>query len=226
MLLDLTHKLNKDIPTWDHHCGFSVDQIQQRDHAQQYSFQVDSYHLLGSAGTHIDAPFHMNKAGRMIHELELSELICPCYCIHVEGVDDDFQLSVKDIKSIEASHGAIKAGSIVVVSTGWYKRWDTPDKYRNNLKHPSVSQEAAMYLVDKQISALAVDTLSPDCAENGYPVHEALLPRDCLIIENLTNTETLPTIGATIIALPLKIVNGTESPARIIATDQYLWDNK
>jgi kynurenine formamidase len=36
-------------------------------------------------------------------------------------------------------------------------------------------------------------------------------------LENLTNLESVPATGATVIALPMKIANGSGGPVRVVA---------
>lgn len=50
-----------------------------------------------------------------------------------------------------------------------------------------------------------------------FPVHKLILGAGGYIIENLTHCHLLPAMGAFVIALPMKIQNGTEAPIRAIA---------
>lgn len=63
---------------------------------------------------------------------------------------------------------------------------------------------------------LGIDTLSPDTRDSGFPVHQLVLGAGKYIIENIANAKKLPTTGCCIIALPIKIQHGTESPIRLV----------
>ena len=78
--------------------------------------------------------------------------------------------------------------------------------------------EAAEYLISKEAAALGVDTLSPDPPEalRATPIHPAVLEKNLLIIENLTNLAELPDFFL-FLALPLKIRAGSGSPIRAVA---------
>ena len=64
---------------------------------------------------------------------------------------------------------------------------------------------------------IGIDTLSPDGSHMGFPVHKIILGAGLYILENLCRLDKLPAIGAKIMALPMKIKNGSEAPARVIA---------
>lgn len=104
----------------------------------------------------------------------------------------------------------------VLFYTGWEKHWPNPEKYRNNLVFPSISAHVAQLLLERNIAGIGIDTLSPDTADSGYPVHQLLLQAGKYIIENVANAHSLPPIGAWTLALPWKIINATESPVQLI----------
>ncbi len=66
-------------------------------------------------------------------------------------------------------------------------------------------------------SEVGIDTLSPDNPKNDFPVHKLILEAGKYIIENVANTNLLPTNGSIICALPIKIKEGTEAPIRLVA---------
>ena len=101
--------------------------------------------------------------------------------------------------------------------TGWDKFWNNSSQYRNNLQFPSVSEEAALYLNEKSIAGIGIDTLSPDTVNSHFEVHKIMLGNNKFIIENVANLSLVPKMGAKITILPLKIKNATESPLRLIA---------
>jgi len=117
---------------------------------------------------------------------------------------------------LELLHGKIPPGCFVIVYTGWDRFWDTPDKYRNNYVFPSVSKEAAKYLLEKQLVGLGIDTLSPDRPQDGFPTHQLLLGAGKYIVENVSNAHLLPAKGFYILALPIKTAKGTEAPMRLL----------
>lgn len=217
-LIDLTHELSENIPSWSGDCGFKLNnQVDYKDCNTKTKFQVQDIIMNAGIGTHMDAPSHCFAQKKDISSIELDQLFVPAVIIDVSNIaHENFILSVKDIKNLEEKHGKIPEKSFVIVYTGWDKYWPIKEKYHNNYKYPVISKEAAEELVNKNIVGLGIDTLSPDKPDDIYPVHEIILGSGKYIIENIANANKLPTIGSYIIALPLKIKNGTESPIRLI----------
>ncbi len=52
---------------------------------------------------------------------------------------------------------------------------------------------------------------------NDFITHQVLNGAGIYGIENIANSERLPETGATIIALPIKIADGSGGPARVVA---------
>lgn len=216
--IDLTHVLSPAIPTWDGSCGFHLDLLKDYS-AYQSGTKFRNQHIRMEAGigTHMDAPAHCIAGGLSIADLPLSQLIAPCVVIDLSAqANESFSLSVKDIKDFETKYGLIPKESIVLIHTGWERFWPEPAKYCNHYCFPSVSQEAATYLLKRDIKGLGIDTLSPDRPESGFPVHQLLLGAGKYIIENVAHSKQLPPQGSLLLVLPIKIQGAAEAPIRLI----------
>jgi kynurenine formamidase len=158
------------------------------------------------------------------------QLIAPAAVIDVAKkaqADADYRLTAEDVRAWEKAHGAIAPGTIVLLRTGWGKRW--PDKKRylgddtpgdaSHLHFPSYGREAAQLLVrGRRVGALGVDTASIDHGPSkDFVVHRVAMDAQVPGLENLANLEELPESGAWIIALPMKIAGGSGGPLRAVA---------
>ncbi len=103
-----------------------------------------------------------------------------------------------------------------MIRTGWESFWHDSEKYRNHHVFPSISGEAAAFLLERHIVGLGIDTPSPDRPEDGFPVHNTILGAGKYIIENIANSSNMPPNGSFIAALPIKMKGGTEAPIRLI----------
>ena len=95
-----------------------------------------------------------------------------------------------------------------------------PDKIIVGIRDSKLSQiqtQEFISLAEKNIVGIGIDTLSPDGSNMSFPVHHKILGAGKYIIENLCHLEKLPAVGARVMALPLKIKNGSEAPCRVIA---------
>jgi len=217
--IDLTHTLSSSIPHWSGGCGFKHSITSDySDSKGKTKFHVQSINMFGGIGTHMDAPLHCIPGAIDIASIPLSQLIAPCIVIDVSSkADENYVVTIDDIKQFESQHGLINKNSFVIIHTGWGNFWSNPKKYRNNLLFPTISIQAAELLLQRDIVGLGIDTLSPDNEKQDFPIHYLILSEGKYIIENVANASKIPPTGASTIALPIKIQEGTESPIRLVA---------
>jgi len=227
-LVDLTHVINDQMPTWIENQGFKQKQIffVEKD---GYAIHTLTFEKAG-VGTHFDSAAHFFAGKRTVHEYPIDELICSLAVVnvsqHVER-DRDYRVTKQDILNWEQIHGEIKQDSFIVANTGWTKFWSSPKDYmnfdENGVRHfPGWGQEAAEYLLDKGARGLGIDTASIDPGNDStFAAHGVFLKADRYLVENIKlneeNLQKLPETGATIFIMPLPLENGSESPARIFA---------
>ena len=175
-------------------------------------------------GTHMDAPSHCVPFGKSINDFDVNELCMPCVVIDVtHKCHERYSLSPQDIISFEDQYGRIAKHSCVMIKTGWSMFWNEPSKYQNNHLFPSVSFQAAQLLLERGVSAIGIDTLSPDRPEDGFNVHHIFLGAGKILLENVAHLDTMPPRGSFVMILPLKIKDGTEAPVRLVGyIENYL----
>jgi kynurenine formamidase len=217
-LIDLTHTLHSGIPTWNGGCGFQHNvHIDYGDCEGEDKFRVMKVNMHAGIGTHMDAPSHCIEGGMCLHEFDVNQLCMPCVVIDITAKSHEaYSLSANDIANFERQHGPIMKGACVMVKTGWSKFWHRPSSYHNNHMFPSVSLEAAQLLLKREVGSLGIDTLSPDRPSDGFGVHQSFLSANKPLLENVANLENMPPTGAFVMALPIKIQDGTEAPVRLV----------
>jgi kynurenine formamidase len=219
-MYDLTHALAGGMPTWTGDCGFVhslVGDLGSSSDASGPQIFVHRIAMDAGIGTHMDAPAHFFRGGKSIVDLKLEELITFSVVINVsDQMGENFILGVEHIRNWERRFNEIASNSLIIICTGWGKYFGLGDRYRNNLQFPSIGEDAADYLLSKNPNGIGIDTLSPDLPDTEYPVHRLFLGAGKYILENVANAHLLPAVGAYIIALPLKIADGTEAPVRLI----------
>jgi len=220
-IIDLTHEIRADAPTWDSVSGFELSVTSDfKDFTPPYMFKTQEIKCNAGIGTHIDAPAHCILGGRTVDQLTLAELSAECIVIDVSmevHENESYVILPRDLEKYEKAHGEIPAASFVLFHTGWDKYWSTPKKYHNNHKFPSMDVTTAEALIFRGVAGVGIDTLSFDTGVNGFPVHKKLLDADRYLLENVANAKLLPLTGAYVIIMPMKIVGATEAPVRILA---------
>lgn len=217
-VVDLTQPLAPDVPTWNGSCGFCLEIKKDYDQV----FRVQQMKMHAGVGTHMDAPSHRIQGARSIDEIPVEQFVAPACVIDVSHrADADYEISVEDIELYEKTYGSIPEGSLAIGYTGWSRFWLDPDKYRNldsngQMHFPAFSEKAAELLLKRKVVGIAIDTLSPDCLDDAFPVHKLILGAGKYIIENIGDCSQIPPCGSYVIALPLRAKEATEAPMRII----------
>jgi kynurenine formamidase len=173
----------------------------------------------------VDAPNHFVEGGQAVADLPLQTLISPAVVIDAStdiNGNGDAVLELATVKAWEEKHGVIPAGCVVLLRTGWEDLYDQPQRYGagpDGLHFPGFGVEAASYLVQRGVVGIGIDTLGIDAgADLDFPVHRHVtLPKQVWHIENLTNLKSLPATGALVFIGVLPLVDGSGSPARILA---------
>ena len=230
-VVDLTHPFDERTPYWPTATrGFELAPVHYGRTEAGYFYSAYSFCAPEHGGTHLDAPIHFGEGRWTADQIPVERLVRPAVVIDVaaaSAADADHRLTAEELQTWEARHGRIAEGTIVLLRTGWSARW--PDKKRylgddtpgdaSRLHFPSYGAEAARILVaDRKVAALGVDTASIDPGSaKDFPVHQIVAAANVPGFENLAQLEALPATGAWIVALPMKIANGSGGPLRAIA---------
>jgi kynurenine formamidase len=230
-IVDLTHPFDKDTlywPTWP--SGFELKPLHKGPTPFGFYYAAYAFCAPEHGGTHLDAPTHFAEGAWSSSEIPVERFIGSAFVIDVSEkakANPDYTLTVGDVTDFEGRFGQIPAGAIVLLRTGWGKRWpdrlayfgdDTPGD-ASKLHFPSYGRDAVRFLIqERRVSMIGVDTASNDAGiSKDFPVHRLAAANNVAGLENLANLDDLPAVGATIIALPMKIAGGSGAPTRVIA---------
>ena len=222
-IVDLTHTIVAGMPMWPGAPDPVIERVADYDSA---GYRLHTFEMIENTGTHVDVPSHFIKGGRSISDFAASELVVPAAVIDVRTQaksDPDYTLSAEDVRRWEADHGTIQAGNLVILHTGWGKKFGSTDEYRNQdsdgvMHFPGFGEDAATLLVKRGVVGIGIDTLSLDPGNSTtFAVHGVMLGNDKYQIENLANLEHLPATGAMVIVGVMRIKDVSQAPARVLA---------
>ena len=229
--VDLTYAFDSTTIYWPTAQPFHLTVVSAQRTPGGWYYAANNFAAAEHGGTHLDAPVHYGQGKRSADKIPLAQLMGTAVVIDVSHQADstaDYRVLPSDIRNWERAHGAIPEGAIVMIRTGWGKRW--PDRQRvlgttktgaaaiPELHFPGLSLDAARELARRRVGAVGIDTPSIDYGQTqNYGVHRRLFAANIPAFENVAQMDVLPLTGAFIIALPMKITGGSGGPLRIVA---------
>ncbi len=184
-------------------------------------------------GTHFDAPVHW-ITGRDLPDnacdtIPTKRFVGPACVIDIEretAENPDFLVTPGRIALWESQNGRIPAGSWVLLRTGWSRRQGAAaflNVGADGPHSPGFDASASRLLAqDRDVLGVGVETVGTDAGqaatfEPPFPNHTIMHGAGKFGLASLCNLDRLPPTGAVVIAAPLKIVNGSGSPLRVLA---------
>ena len=184
--VDLTYPVSPNVPRID---TFAAPKFTRIAKMPEQAINITHMEMVVHVGTHLDSPRHFFLDAPAMETIPLERMMGPGVVWHIEKP----AYGVIEPDDLERAQPALEPGDIVAISAGWGEKWGTPDWAHQ----PCLSVEAAVWLRDKQVKLVAVDTPTPDLPLDRrpagfiWPVHRALLGHGVLIAEQLANLEAL-----------------------------------
>jgi len=237
-IVDLTQPLGPDTPViglppmFAPSPGVTIDLISRYDDKGP-AWYWNTIHMGEHTGTHFDAPVHWVTGKELPNNacdtIEPKRFVGPACVIDVTREVDanpDYLLTPQDLERWEREHGRVPRNAWVLLRTGWSKRKDATSflNVADDGPHsPGFHQTTSELLArDRDVLGVGVETVGTDAGQAGtfdppFPNHATMHGAGKFGLASLTNLDLLPPTGAVVIAAPLKIVNGSGSPLRVLA---------
>ena len=222
-VVDLTIPLGPDIIMWP---GAPEPTFENLTSIKNDGYFARIVSFFEHTGTHFDAPSHFIEGHNTVDKFPAEKLVRPAVVIDISariGDDADGELILADVQAFESAHGEIPREAAILLRTGWERFNNDVRKYAGEpgkTRFPGFGAEAARFLVEERDAVgLGTDTLGIDPGyATDYPVHSTIShPKGLWHLENLTNLSQLPPLGAWVVVGVLPLVDGSGSPARVIA---------
>lgn len=230
--IDLTHDYSDETLYWPTSDTWQFDTVFVGQTDKGYYYEAFKFSTAEHGGTHLDAPIHFSEGKQTVDQLSIDQLTGNAVVIDISdkvSADRDYQILPEDVQHWEEVHGVIPDGSILLFHTGFGAKWPDAMEYLGttlrgeegvaNLSFPGIHPETSQWLVDnRKLKAVGLDTPSIDFGKSTlYETHQILFGNNIPGFENLTNLDQLPATGSYVIALPMKIKDGSGAPLRIVA---------
>ena len=209
--VDLTRPFDADA---EHSLSLPAPQVETLADVERDGANVQRVTFPTHAGTHVDAPRHVLAGGATVDEYPLSRLTGDGVVLGVD-VDTSRAVGRSDLRGVDA----MRDGDCVLLSFGWADHAGTERYHR----YPWCSTELADWLLDREVSLLGLDTLSPDEPRSTrhpdadpYPVHRRLLGAGVPIVENLADPSALVGERVEVVCAPFHLRGGDGAPCRVL----------
>src|SRR5437879_931237 len=237
-VVDLTSPLEPDTPVIDlppifaPSPGLTLTEISHYDNRGP-AWYWNALNMGEHTGTHFDAPIHWvsgkDLPNNSVDRLPARFFIGPACVLDITAEsksNPDFLVDVSFLENWERQNGTIPARSWVLLRSGWSKRKSAPEYLNvdeNGPHTPGWKKEASLFLAEQRdVLGVGVETIGTDAGQAAgfdppFCNHFVMHGHGKFGLASLTNLDLLPLTGAVVIAAPLKIVNGSGSPVRVIA---------
>src|SRR4028118_1110247 len=231
--VDLSYSFSDSTLYWPNNpTGFQLDTQTAGITPAGYYYSSNAFCAPEHGGTHLDAPVHFAEGKQSVDQVPLENLTGNAVVIDVSENtlrNPDYLISVNDVQEWEKKHDSLAAGTIVLFRTVYGRYYPEEKKYFGtdekgataipHLHFPGIEPATAEWLATRRkIKALGLDTPSIDYGQSkDFKTHQILLAKNIPAFENVANLDRLPERGAYVVALPMKIKNGSGGPLRIVA---------
>lgn len=221
-VVDLSPMLERGIPKFPSHPHVIIDPTVYHEKDGYYCQTL----CIGEHdGCHVDAPYHVHAElpEKTIEIYSPDKLTGKAVVYHFSDreLKPGEQLTAQDFLDYEKKNGvAVGRDEIALIDFGWQKYWklDAAGNFYS-IQSPGMTEDACKLLYDRGIKAVGCDNIACDQAivdgvSKYAPGHANwFLPKDILIMEEMSNLTELPLI-CFLIAVPLKTKRGSGSPIR------------
>jgi kynurenine formamidase len=231
-VVDLSHPFDANTVYWPTAETFKLTTDFEGITEKGYFYSAYKFSAAEHGGTHLDAPVHFAKGRHTVDQIPLEQLMGNGIVIDVTSqcaANPDYLVSVADFQTWEKRNGRIRPSTIVFLRTGFGKYYPNRKQYLGTdergaqavakLHFPGLDPAAARWLTkNRSIKAIGLDTASIDYGQSTlFESHRILFDKNIPAFENVANLDQLPSKGFSVIALPMKIKNGSGGPLRIVA---------
>lgn len=223
-VIHLSHIIEPKIPRWPGDPSVEFETVAE---LKKDGYYLRRFSLGEHTATHMNAPNSFHDQGRSIDQYPAESLIVPAVVIDIcqkVAINPDYAIALSDVMAWEQQYGQIPPGSVVLLYTGWQSKWLNETAFLNpdisgNLHFPGFAPETIQFLLsERQLAGLGIDTHGVDGGmDTTLAINHLMLEQPRIVLENLTNLDQLPAVGAILVIGILRLLGGTGSPAAVMA---------
>ena len=181
-IIDITLPLSNQTLVWEGDKGITIEQIDFIKNGSDFNVSRAEFGV--HAGTHIDAPFHLDDQGYSVDKIPLDKLIGK---VRVLQIDETVNLITKEVL---LRSGFQPGTERLLLKTKNTQNW-IKNSQRFDRDYTAIDSNAAVFLAEAGIKFVGIDYLSISPFNDLKAPHQILLNAGIVILENayLANVE-------------------------------------
>lgn len=225
-IVDLAQDVYDEMPVYTAHMKTRI--FPYESHADtaalgfKYTFRAMGMLMSDHSGTHVDAinEYGQDPKDKSIDQIPLEWVCTDAICLDVSHLAAKAWITPEILQeALEKSKLEIKKGDTVLLYTAHFnKRYGTP---AYSTDYPGLNREAMLWLWEKGVRNVGVDTPSIDQPDDWYcNAHKVCVEKEMLNTEHLANLDKVANTRFLYVGVPMKLRGCTGSPIRAIAIYQ------
>lgn len=216
LMLEVGHRMHTPIGTKD--VQFQLEVIKERDAPGGAGQIVRAIHARAHTGCHIDAPEHMVKDGKHIHELPLETFIGPAVVANLTHKVPGGAITSHDLEKAVGSY--IQEGDRLLLHTGWNNNFGKPNYAEGS---PYLAITGIHWCVEKKLTIVGFDfahAKDDPASPSQYYTSRYLLENGVLTLTSLCNLDKISHKRVELICFPLHIRDIEASLVRAVVLEE------
>lgn len=203
-LIDLSHPLEHGQQAFPSDPKLSII---PHGNTKTLRYNISQISIGSHQGTHLDAMFHFLDDGKTLDQMPLDWFYGTTHLLRIPKNPNE-EITISDFLPYEK---LLQPEAKIIFETGWHTHFGKDDFFSD---FPSLTQDAAKFLVSKKIRLLGMDIPTP--GKDWYELHHILLPAEIVVVESLANLNNVPD-KFTFMGFPLNFKGRDGSPIRAVA---------
>jgi kynurenine formamidase len=198
--------------------GDPVPELRPATTLERDGFNVLHVRMGSHTGTHVDAPYHFNAAGKRVDQLDLHLFAGTGVVVDATRLAPRAGIGWNVIEPYAAR---LRPGVIVLLRTGRGDRAGSAASF----DHPFLDADACGRLLDLGVRTICIDTINidetPDAEHpgDGYPVHHLIAEAGGVIGEDFRNLGRIDFADPFVSCLPIALEGADGAPVRAVAME-------